>query len=809
MTLPRPTRRTLLRSLAFVAAAPKTALATFQTPAPGPRRFAILIGVTGYETEAKKKTGESPWCNLNTASDVWAMKRVLMQRFEFKNEDFLILLKTEDTTKAKILKAVADLTAKVQPSDIVYIHYSGHGHRMGAVQTLVPSDWFSASDPKDDLGKKHIKDEELAKAITALKNKLQTGDVTMRDPNKLISFTLSLDCCHSGHLLSGVRGIDGPRVRGRDLAKFPMPAAAEPAAPQTRGPVSQEGVLTRSLNDGARGFVAFLACRYDQQAAEVAATDMELESSAPDGARAMGFPTPTANMGYLTYFLVKGLAVATPRTTNADLFLDIQAGFAAKNPSQNPVMEGDKSNLLLKGVARRDPKHYEVTLTNTPGVYKVNAGRTDFISNGARFELYPVGSESFTEKKRLGIARVTKRELKSSQLVIESGDATTIKACWAIPLKLYGDQPLLVTLDPSPVRGRELIALSNLEKSQFTSVFTAMGQTGLADLSDRAKASLEILKVNGGFDLRYIDAQGAEGKISRIYRRSDPNDANIVAGREIPGPTIPAGSPEDMRDYLKEALERTARLQLFRDLTTLKNRREPYVENGLTRRPGVSAEVQLVPVKVKLRYPNKPEERDPNSPDYNPQIYQGDTGEDPVTKKDWKDNEWVAIRVRNTGTEECYVSIFDISPTGWVQGLYPEKGIPSKPLSTDGKWVYLSLDGPFQVTESRVTVFQISPPFGLDSLQVIATAGSEGAQDFSSLVDAEIYEAAGKTRGPNNIVAKAKERGGKSGEVEQALQHPIGRLFKSAGAGMRTLDPASKRTVSNTDINMFTFRVTK
>ena len=157
-------------------------LFTNKAEAQVPHKRALLIGVHAYA-----RPNDETFCDLNTGSDVTAIKQVLMQHFQFKASEIKVLTTKQDTTRAAILGAIQTfLITPAQPGDIVYFHYSGHGSQAddpkdpsGVDETLVPSDWTHD-------GSHDIRDKEISALLKELKKK-QPGNVT-----------LTFDCCHSG-----------------------------------------------------------------------------------------------------------------------------------------------------------------------------------------------------------------------------------------------------------------------------------------------------------------------------------------------------------------------------------------------------------------------------------------------------------------------------------------------------------------------------------------------------------------------------------------------------------------------------------
>lgn len=127
-------------------------------------------------------------------------------------------LTNESATKAAIVAALKNLAARSKRGDAVFIHYSGHGQLMTDLdgdealrhdarhaqwdESWIPYDAYMTY-CKEDRGEKHLCDDELARLLAAIRDKIG-------DKGRL---TVSIDACHSGDATCGqeeecVRGVD-------------------------------------------------------------------------------------------------------------------------------------------------------------------------------------------------------------------------------------------------------------------------------------------------------------------------------------------------------------------------------------------------------------------------------------------------------------------------------------------------------------------------------------------------------------------------------------------------------------------------
>ncbi|XP_060674277.1 metacaspase-6 [Ziziphus jujuba] len=147
-------------------------------------RKALLIGCNYPGT-----TVELNGC----VNDVYQMKKCLLDRYGFSDDNITVLIDTDDSctqpTGKNIYDALTRLVQSAEPGDILFIHYSGHGSRFpleigeddetGYDECLVPCDMNFIFD--DDL-----------------------RDIVDQVPEGC-SITIVSDSCHSGGLIGGAK----------------------------------------------------------------------------------------------------------------------------------------------------------------------------------------------------------------------------------------------------------------------------------------------------------------------------------------------------------------------------------------------------------------------------------------------------------------------------------------------------------------------------------------------------------------------------------------------------------------------------
>jgi len=168
-------------------------------------KYSLLIGIDKYNN--------SGITDLNGAvNDIKLVQNVLRERFNFQKNDFIVLL-NQQATHVNIEKAFKKLIKQVQPNDLVYIHYSGHGSQTTDLNGDEPSglDQTWVSFGSRQLGNKKnnydVLDDEIDAWLAAIYAK-----------TKNIIFVS--DSCHSATVSRG----KVPVVRGlkRDKRSHPL-----------------------------------------------------------------------------------------------------------------------------------------------------------------------------------------------------------------------------------------------------------------------------------------------------------------------------------------------------------------------------------------------------------------------------------------------------------------------------------------------------------------------------------------------------------------------------------------------------------
>ena len=158
---------------------------------------ALIIGLGEQQDKA--------WNKINGDKDV-PLVLAILKNAGFKSVTTLV---NRQATKVGIVEAFKRMTASCKQSDVVYIHYSGHGQQMtdvhndekdGLDECWIPYDACRKASATYH-GEKHLTDDELNVYLNAIRNKIGAK-------GKLL---VVIDACHSG---DGTRGDDDEIVRG-------------------------------------------------------------------------------------------------------------------------------------------------------------------------------------------------------------------------------------------------------------------------------------------------------------------------------------------------------------------------------------------------------------------------------------------------------------------------------------------------------------------------------------------------------------------------------------------------------------------
>ncbi len=307
-------------------------------------------------------------------------------------------------TYENIVAKFKELTAKAQPQDRVYIHYSGHGGRAKTIyeylktvadldQALVPTD---IGQPNS----RYLRDLEFAKLLEEM-------------VKKELLVTLVLDSCHSGGATREIEtedwsvrggGFVDTTPRPTDSLVAPLHELAENWQNLTEN--SRNITVVSGLLPEPKGYTLIAACRDNEFAFE-------------------GVFEGTERNGVLTYFLLKALREFGTEITLEDLYNRISNLVHNRFDRQTPMLIGETDRTFFGGqsvVASRNAPVMRVDISKNQ--VQLQIGEASGIKEGAEFEIFKFRTRDFQDSQNR-IAKVKVVELGASD-------------CWAEVTQLFG-----------------------------------------------------------------------------------------------------------------------------------------------------------------------------------------------------------------------------------------------------------------------------------------------------------------------------------------------------------------------------------
>ncbi len=305
-------------------------------------------------------------------------------------------------TYQNIVNAFNQIAETAQAQDLVYIHYSGHGARMKTIfpelkgegqfdEGLVPMD-------VGDTGH-YLRDVEMT---TLLKRLTDKGLIV----------TMIFDSCHSGGATRGDGEIRGSRDGEPDMNDRPYDSAVATREDLIQNwRLSIEHYQKEGWLPNQRNYVFLGACRPTEYAYEVA------------------FETGNDRNGVLTYWMFDTLNAVPTGLTYQALYDRVKGQIQSKFPNQLPMLLGESDRLVFGSEIK--PVQYSLTVNqvNSEEV-TLDGGLAQGLSRGARFALYPVGSDFSDITQRFAVVEITELEAITATAKIltaqESGIAPVI-----------------------------------------------------------------------------------------------------------------------------------------------------------------------------------------------------------------------------------------------------------------------------------------------------------------------------------------------------------------------------------------------
>ena len=420
-------------------------------------KYGLIIAIGNYPA----KTG---WSSISSLNDVPLIKQALInQGFLEKNITELI---DDQATKAGIINAIENLKAKLQPGDIVVIHYSGHGQQIfddngdevdGKDEALVPYDaWVKYT--FNYKGENHLRDDEIGNIIGNLMN-------TLGSAGQLLFI---LDSCHSGSTTRGRKARGGQ-------ATF---------APDDWTPLE---------NDKTKG------------SAMVERTKVNADS-APfvliSGASADELNYEYNGFGSLSYAFSKAMTELGSDFTYRQLFSKIASNMNVISPKQTPTIEGDLDYKLFNGEYVKQQPYFEIAKIPNVNLIHINAGKIQGLFEGTTVKIVPSGTVNVTDKNVVSTGTITKSNFNLAYIRLDKSlSSTNTKEFWVIIDKQsYGDIAVKVYFDENVKDKAIKTGISNF--LQKNNLGTIVNDTLAADvIVFHTKNSIELKSSDGVKDI--------------------------------------------------------------------------------------------------------------------------------------------------------------------------------------------------------------------------------------------------------------------------------------------------------------------
>lgn len=462
-------------------------------------RRALIIGVGSYPAS-------SGWNNLGSAKDFEILKSALTGH-GFKEENIIGVL-DEDATKAGIILAIDELSAKIEKGDIVLIHFSGHGQQMpddngdeiydNLDEALIPFDAALKYDPSEYVGENHLRDDEFGQFIEKIRRKAgPTGDVIV-----------TIDACHSGTATRSQGNFRGTDV----IFAQPGYSLSDPT-----GEDSGQGMVDVVNEIGMAPLVVISASGASEKNKEYNGN------------------------GSLSYVFCKVLESVNEETTYREIFTDIEKNMGLIVSRQNPQIEGDLDRFIFGGAKVEQHNYITVKQWINDTTLLINAGQLNTLTNKSVVSLYPIGTTipntANTITKGVVINSRYLTALVSLASPITQQHATN---SWIFVEELHlFDHTISIKLDPG--------LPSNL-LSEFKKQFAVFGITKFVDenpeveiiLSKPGEKRIQIIAKDGQvfFDEKWLDGENIFFVNAAIESIEQYLKAELLRGLESENPTI-------------------------------------------------------------------------------------------------------------------------------------------------------------------------------------------------------------------------------------------------------------------------------
>ncbi len=496
------------------------------------RKKALLIGIGQYPEAGG-------WNALSSANDLSIIqKTLLIQGF---SEQYITVLSDGSATKENILKTLQkDLYQQLQPGDIFYFHFSGHGQQMedktGDEQIdhldecIVPFDSPKKFQEGIYEGDRLITDDELGQSLAMIRKKLgPEGHVVV-----------VLDACHSG---TGTRGFS--QARGT------TEVMASPEFLKNLNRISSSRKENNELPSAPRGadetqmapMISFFGAAQNQ---------LNYETTTDQGEQ----------VGSLSYAFSKCLSNFAKGVSYRGLFDRLRNQMAVTSPLQQPQVEGELDMDVFNGKLLGKVSYFRVINVISDTLCKINGGSLQGIEKGAVLGFYKAETRDFENAIPITKGLVQKSLMLNASVLLDTPvPENVLKESWVYVLETgLGDIRAKVSLDLLTIQLKTQLSGVLQQKPYIELTDTVSSQLILShQVNDTQKL---FLMVKGGYCLDSFQLS-QHGQLLQVhllrlqklirkfiqgsfYRKLDVQSVEIkVSFKIIPQDSIKEGDPLD------------------------------------------------------------------------------------------------------------------------------------------------------------------------------------------------------------------------------------------------------------------------
>lgn len=539
-----------------------------------PRRHALLVGVTEYPNLPPRNRLIGPNTDVDRLRS-WLIGNSVAQ---FSPERIKVLAEGLDyatglPTLAEIRAAMTELAKAVVPGDIVYLHFSGHGHQQparydgeidGLDEVFMPRDVEIMRIGMREWPNGYV-DKDIKADIDAIR---RSG-----------AFVWAVfDCCHSATMTrSLVAEETGEVPRIVDLSEVADYNPPERAAGTARNllEVARKSTLGVDLEPRAEGMGPLVAF-YASQTIEPT-----FELPLPPGSE------DSKPMGLFTWTLLSRLA-ENPTLTYRQLGEAVLASYAASNRTVPiPMFEGDEDALNTQVLGSDTTAFFaQWPLQQRANHAEIAGGAMHGLVPGTKLWVMP--DPTVSNDAALGLVEVASTTASRSVLAsVEDGvDPIELppgvwlrRADQVIDFELTVAMPLKASSEAIAVREvLQELAKDNEAPFRLRLVESDASAALRVDVSSRSSV-IELMKAQEGLGAISEDIllSAADQEEPELWLLDTGGSISLRPGRTPPSLNLAAHDTEARKVWLREALTRVyratslAQLQIVDDLVASRN----------------------------------------------------------------------------------------------------------------------------------------------------------------------------------------------------------------------------------------------